>query len=106
MLENLASEAEQTVDARPAARFTGEDRDPPPGVAPGHIPGSRSLPHGELFHAAGTRTQGDALQAAFAAADIDFAKPLVTTCARGLTAPVLAFGAPLPGQGAVAVSVG
>src|SRR3546814_4233056 len=88
MLENLASEAEQTVDARPAARFTGEDRDPRPGVAPGHIPGSRSLPHGALFNADGTWKQGDALKAAFDAAGIDLGKPLVATCGSGMTATV------------------
>src|SRR3546814_18590218 len=53
MLANVGSAAEQVVDARPAARFTGEERDPRPGLAPGHIPNSRSLPHGELFNADG-----------------------------------------------------
>jgi len=103
MLENLASEAEQAVDARPAARFTGEDRDPRPGVAPGHIPGSRSLPHGELFNPDGTWKQGDALKAAFDAAGVDLGKPLVATCGSGMTATVLAFGAHLLGKEDVAV---
>ena len=50
MLANVDGGTEQVVDARPAARFTGEERDPRPGMAPGHIPGSRSLPHGQLFN--------------------------------------------------------
>lgn len=103
MLENLALGAEQVVDARPAARFTGEERDPRPGMAPGHIPGSRSLPHGALFNADGTWKRGDALKAAFDAAGVDLDKPLVTTCGSGMTATVVAFGAHLLGKEDVAV---
>ena len=43
MLTNLHSKAEQVVDARPTARFTGEEADPRADVAPGHIPGSHNL---------------------------------------------------------------
>ncbi len=103
MLANVDSGAEQVVDARPAARFTGEERDPRPGMAPGHIPGSRSLPHSQLFNADGTWKQGDELKAAFDAAGIDLDKPLVTTCGSGMTATVLAFGAHLLGKDDVAV---
>jgi thiosulfate/3-mercaptopyruvate sulfurtransferase len=103
MLENLANTAEQVVDARPAARFTGEERDPRPGVAPGHIPGSVSLPHSALFNADGTWKQGDALKAAFDAAAVDLDKPLITTCGSGMTATVVAFGAHLLGKEDVAV---
>ena len=103
MLANVDSGAEQVVDARPAARFTGEERDPRPGMAPGHIPGSRSLPHSQLFNADGTWKQGDELKAAFDAAGIDLDKPLVTTCGSGMTATVVAFGAHLLGKEDVAV---
>lgn len=103
VLENLALETEQLVDARPAARFTGEDRDPRPGVAPGHIPGSRSLPHSDLFNADGTWKRGDELKAAFDAAGVDFDRPLVATCGTGMTATVVAFGAHLLGKEDVAV---
>lgn len=100
---NLASNAEQLVDARPAARFTGEERDPRPGVAPGHIPGSRNLPHGQLLNADGTWKQGDALRAAFADAGVDLTRPLVATCGSGMTASVVAFAAHLLGKEDVAV---
>ncbi|MGH6632512.1 3-mercaptopyruvate sulfurtransferase [Sphingopyxis sp.] len=103
MLANLGSAAEQVVDARPAARFTGEERDPRPGLAPGHIPNSRSLPHGQLFNADGTWKRGDDLKAAFDAAGVDLDKPLVTTCGSGMTATVVAFGAHLLGKEDVAV---
>lgn len=103
MLANVDSGAEQVVDARPAARFTGEERDPRPGMAPGHIPGSRSLPHSELFNSDGTWKRGDDLKAAFDAAGVDLDKPLVTTCGSGMTATVVAFGAHLLGKDDVAV---
>jgi thiosulfate/3-mercaptopyruvate sulfurtransferase len=103
VLTNVESKAEQVVDARPAARFTGEERDPRPGMAPGHIPGSRSLPHSQLFNADGTWKQADDLRAAFADAGIDLGKPLIATCGSGMTASVLAFGAHLLGKEDVAV---
>ncbi len=94
---------EQIVDARPAKRFTGEELDPRAGLAPGHIPGSKSLPHGELFNADGTWKQGEDLRAAFAQAGIDPERPLVATCGSGMTASVVAFGAHLLGNEKVAV---
>ena len=87
----------QIVDARSADRFTGAEAEPRPGVAPGHIPGSRNLPQGKLFAADGTWKRGDALRAAFADAGVDIAKPMITSCGSGVTAAVLSFGAHLLG---------
>ncbi|MEQ1510638.1 MAG: 3-mercaptopyruvate sulfurtransferase [Sphingopyxis sp.] len=103
ILANIASNAEQVVDARGAARFTGEDRDPRPGMAPGHIPGSRNLPMCDLFNADGTWKQGDALLAAFAAAGIDTVKPMIATCGSGMTASAVTFAAHLLGNDDVAL---
>ncbi|QQV78304.1 3-mercaptopyruvate sulfurtransferase [Sphingomonas aliaeris] len=95
---NIDSKAEQVVDARSAARFTGEEPDPRPATHAGHIPGSKNLPVGQLFNDDGTYKTGDALKAEFEGAGIDVAKPLVTTCGSGITASVLAFGAHLLGN--------
>ena len=103
MLANIDSKAEQILDARSAARFTGEERDPRPGVAAGHIPNSFNLPFGQMFNADGTWKSGDALKSAFTDAGIDLAKPLVTTCGSGMTAASLAFGAHLLGKTDVAL---
>jgi thiosulfate/3-mercaptopyruvate sulfurtransferase len=103
MAANVDSGAEQVVDARPAARFTGEERDPRPNIAPGHIPGSKSLPFTELLKADGTWKQGDDLQAVFDAAGVDFDKPLVASCGSGMTASAIAFAAHLLGKDDVAV---
>ncbi len=98
MMANLDSGAEQVVDARSAARFTGEEADPRAGVASGHIPGSKSLPYNRLFTADGIWNRGDALSAAFVAAGVDPDRPIVTTCGSGITAAVVAFGAHLLGN--------
>lgn len=93
MIANLDSKAEEVVDARPAKRFTGEERDPRPGIAPGHIPGSKNVPAGSMFNEDGTYKNDADTKAAFEAAGVDLGKPLVTTCGSGITACVLAFSA-------------
>lgn len=103
MKANIGSQAEQVLDARPAARFEGSEIDPRPGVAAGHIPNSRNLPHGALFNDDGTWKRGDALKAAFEGAGVDFDRPVVTTCGSGVTAAVLSFGLNLLGKQDVAL---
>ena len=103
LLANLASGAEQVVDARGTGRFTGEEPEARANVASGHIPGARSLPHGLLFNADGTFKDKAALEAAFNAAGVDLTKPVVTTCGSGITASVLAFALHLLGKEDVAL---
>lgn len=97
MKANVDSENEQVLDARSAARFTGEEADPRPRTHAGHIPGSRNLPYGMLFNEDGTWKRGEAMKKVFADAGIDLAQPLITTCGSGITAAVLLFGAELAG---------
>jgi thiosulfate/3-mercaptopyruvate sulfurtransferase len=94
----LHAPSEAIVDARSASRFAGLDPEPRPGVSPGHIPGSRNLPHTLLFNPDNSFKRGEALRAAFKEAGVDLAKPLVTTCGSGITAAVLLFGAHLLGK--------
>lgn len=86
------------VDARPAVRFAGETPEPRPGLAAGHIPGSRSLPQDMLFNPDNSFKQGQELRAAFDAAGVDLGKPMVATCGSGVTAAVVLFGAHLLGK--------
>jgi len=88
----------EIVDARGAARFAGEEAEPRPGLAPGHIPGAKNLPQGRLFDADNEWKQGDALRSAFEEAGVDLTRPMVTTCGSGVTAAVLLFGAHLLGK--------
>ena len=102
MKANVASGAEEVLDARSAARFTGDEADPR-GLAPGHIPGSKNLPFDQLLNADGTFKGKEEIKAAFDAAGVDPSKPLVTTCGSGITAAVLAFGAAMLGREDVAL---
>lgn len=99
---NIASGTEQLLDARGAARFTGDEADPH-GAAPGHIPGSRNLPYTRLLDDAGRFRDPAEIRAAFADAGIDPTRPLVTTCGSGVTAAVLLFAAHLIGKDDVAL---
>lgn len=94
----LALAGHEIVDARPAGRFAGEAPDPRPGVASGHIPGSRNAPQSEFFNPDNCWKRGAALRAVFDAAGVDLARPMVTTCGSGVTAAVILFGAHLLGK--------
>ena len=98
MKANVDSGAEQVMDARSAARFTGQEPDPRPATMPGHIPGSKNIPYTALFNDDGTWKTGDALRQVYTDAGIDLGKPVVGTCGSGITAAVLVFGAHLLGN--------
>ena len=94
----VGADSHVLADARPAARFRAEVPEPRPGLAAGHIPGSRSLPQSAFFHNDNTFKTGDELRTLFDDAGIDLAKPLVATCGSGVTACVILFGAHLLGK--------
>jgi thiosulfate/3-mercaptopyruvate sulfurtransferase len=94
----IGSGSHVIADARATPRFTGEAAEPRAGLASGHIPGSRNLPQNEFFRADNSFKQGGELRAAFDAASVDLAKPMVTTCGSGVTACVILFGAHLLGK--------
>ena len=79
----------EIVDARSAARFRGEAPEPRPGLRSGHIPGSKNLPYVTLLNTDGTMKDANALRAAFDAAGVDLARPVITSCGSGVTAAIL-----------------
>ncbi len=90
LVGNLRTQGEQLIDARPRLRFEGAGVEPRPGLRPGHIPGSRHVPYAELFDAdTGVMKPLEELRKAFAAAGVDMARPIVTTCGSGVSALVL-----------------
>ena len=91
MLANVATRAEQVIDARDADRFTGAARDVVHDLPGGHIPGARQLFYRDLFDAGGTFKTEPELRAAFVPAGIDLTRPIVATCGSGVTASVLLF---------------
>lgn len=88
--EGIAAGAFQLVDARPAARFRGEAPEPRPWVKTGRIPGSFNLPATDLV-ADGRLKDPEAIRALFAAAGVDPAKPVVTSCGSGVNAATLSL---------------
>ncbi|MEL7173950.1 MAG: 3-mercaptopyruvate sulfurtransferase [Pseudomonadota bacterium] len=80
---------EQIVDARSPGRFRGEEPEPRPGMRSGHIPGARNVHYATLLNADGTMKDVPALKAAFEAAGVDLARPIITSCGSGVTAAVL-----------------
>jgi len=103
MLANLDTRAEQVVDARGAARFTGEQADFRPEVASGHIPGARNIPFDQVMNEDGTYKEPTSIRAAFVAAGLDLDAPIATTCGGGVTAAVLLFALFLAGKHDVAL---
>lgn len=103
VLANLRHGEEQIVDARGAPRFTGEEKESRPGVASGHIPGSRNVPYKALYNEDGTLKDKAALKAVFESAGVDLARPIVTTCGSGMTACAVAFALHLIGADKVAL---
>ena len=87
VLANLHSKAEQVVDARGAARWSGADPDPRPGIASGHIPGSLNLPFSQHLNAEGLHRESAELnsQIAAVAGERDSAH-VVYSCGSGVTA--------------------
>lgn len=78
----------QVVDARPADRFRGEAPEPRPGLRPGHMPGSFSVPSSGIVKD-GQLASKDAIKAAFEAGGVDLDKPVITSCGSGVSAAIL-----------------
>jgi thiosulfate/3-mercaptopyruvate sulfurtransferase len=84
----LADKSAQIVDARPADRFRGEAPEPRPGLKGGHMPGAFNVPTTTVVQN-GRLAPVETLAAAFAAGNVDTAKPVITSCGSGVTAAIL-----------------
>ncbi len=103
MKDVVAKNSTQIVDARPAPRFAGSEPEPRPGLRCGHLPGSRNVPSQALINADGTLKPPAELAKIFAAAGIDPALPVITTCGSGVTASILSLALAVLGQTNAAV---
>jgi thiosulfate/3-mercaptopyruvate sulfurtransferase len=88
MFANLKTHNEQVIDARGQPRFRGQEEEPRAGVERGHIPGSANVPYAEIVEENGTLKSNEALARIFRLRDIDWRKPVVTTCGSGITAAI------------------
>ena len=91
MVANIASRAEQVIDARDGERFSAAVDDAVHGLPGGHIPGARNLFFRDLYAEDGTFRPEAELRTAFAQAGVDLTRPIVTSCGSGVTASVLLF---------------
>ena len=98
MRANLESGREQVVDARAAGRFAGIEPEPRAGLRGGHIPGALNVPFRTLLAPDGTMLKREQLQAVFAKAGVDLAKPVVATCGSGVSACVILLALHLLGH--------
>lgn len=104
VMANLASGAEEVVDARAAGRFDGTTPEVRPGLRSGHIPGSRNLPYDRLTDPETRRIKSaEALAGLFDEAGVALDRPIVTSCGSGVTACALAFALHLIGHPGAAV---
>lgn len=88
----------QVVDARSPARFRGEEKEPRPGVEPGHMPGAKNV-HYQTIISDGRLKDAEELSKIFRAAGVDPAAPMVTTCGSGVSAAILALAVDKMGYG-------
>jgi thiosulfate/3-mercaptopyruvate sulfurtransferase len=97
MRANLATRAEQVLDARSPARFRGEEPEPRQGVRPGHMPHAINIHYAQVLADDGTMRSADELARIFARHGVDLAKPIVTSCGSGVTAAILSLALDLAG---------
>ena len=91
------------LDARSAGRFRGTAPEPWPGIASGHIPGSRNLPYEDLLAEDGRMKDRETLRAMFGANGVTPSSSVVTSCGTGVTASVLSLGLAIAGFGDAAL---
>jgi thiosulfate/3-mercaptopyruvate sulfurtransferase len=103
VLANIEDEMFQLVDARSAGRFYGTAPEPRPGVRGGHVPGSMSLPYGDLLEADGRMLAPEDLRRVFKKAGVDVERGLCSLCGSGVTASIIALAAARLGRWDVAV---
>jgi thiosulfate/3-mercaptopyruvate sulfurtransferase len=99
----VAGGSEQIVDARPAGRFSGQVPEPRAGLRGGHMPGARNVPFSGLVLEGGVLASPEQIYAAFQAAGVDLAGPIITSCGSGISAALLALALARVGRADVAV---
>ncbi|MBL8894640.1 MAG: 3-mercaptopyruvate sulfurtransferase, partial [Rhizobiales bacterium] len=97
VLRAVAKRDAEIADARSFPRFTAQEPEPRPGVRGGHMPGAKNVHYATLLRPDGTLKSSDEIAKVFAAAGVDPAKPVITSCGSGVTAAILSLGLTLIG---------
>ena len=77
------------LDARSYKRFTGEAKEPRPGLLSGHIPNSKSLPSSDLVTNDGFLKSIEELNKIFSNNDFNDKEEIIATCGSGVSACVI-----------------
>lgn len=88
----------RVIDARAAARFSGEAAEPRPGVRSGHMPGAVNLTFPSLIRPDGTLRAREDLSEAFSRAGLGPDQAVITTCGSGVTAAILSLALAVLGR--------
>ncbi len=92
VMNALAQDSALILDARPSGRFRGDVPEPRPGLASGHIPGSRSLPCTDLVQPeTGKLRHKDDLRHIWDDFNLDQHPLVITTCGSGVTACMISL---------------
>lgn len=81
----------QVLDARPTARFKGEQPEPRPGLRGGHMPGAVNVPFSACLTEQGTLKSAAELAAVFEQHGVDMSRPVITSCGSGVTAAIISL---------------
>jgi len=104
MKSAVANGGEQIVDGRGPGKFDGSQADVFPFKKLGHIPGAVNVPWADLVDPqTGVLLDSKGLRARFEAAGVDLGKPIVATCASGMTSCMDALALYLLGRADVPV---
>ena len=77
------------LDARSYKRFTGEAKEPRPGLLSGHIPNSKSLPSSDLVTNDGFLKSIQELNKIFSNNNFNNSEQIIATCGSGVSACVI-----------------
>ena len=77
------------LDARSYKRFTGEAKEPRPGLDSGHIPNSKSLPSSDLVTNDGFLKSIEELDKIFSNNNFNNSEQIIATCGSGVSACVI-----------------
>lgn len=84
------AEGIQILDARARGRWAGAEPEPRPGIPSGHMPGSISVPFSELLDSeTKALLPSEELRKVFESKGIDPHKPIINSCASGVTAVIV-----------------
>ena len=98
VMNAIANQNCQIVDARSPERFAGIEENPVSGMRYGHMPGALNVYYASLLEKDGTFKPAGKIREIFENSGFDYAKPAITSCGSGVTAAILALALEMTGH--------